>query len=51
MTEAHQPETWSVDPTLRFGRIHVIESLNTGLRAAADNGSRRSSRRLQPAGP
>lgn len=23
-------ERWSVDPTLRFSRIHVIESLNTG---------------------
>jgi hypothetical protein len=24
-------EPWSVDPTLRFDRIHVIESLNTGF--------------------
>lgn len=31
MTEANQPAPWSVDPTLRFNRIHIIESLNTGF--------------------
>ena len=31
MTEANEPEPWSVDPTLRFDRIHVIESLKAGF--------------------
>src|SRR5690606_27767860 len=31
-TESDSPiEPWSVDPTLRFDRIHVIESLGTGF--------------------
>jgi hypothetical protein len=44
MTEANQPEPWSVDPTLRFDRIHVIESLNTGF---AGRSGRRLAEELQ----
>jgi glutathione S-transferase len=31
VSDASLPEPWSVDPTLRFDRIHIIESLDTGF--------------------
>jgi hypothetical protein len=44
MTEANEPEPWSVDPTLRFDSIHLIESLNTGF---AGRSRRRLAEELQ----
>lgn len=31
MSDRSVPEAWSVDPTLRFDHIHIIESLDTGF--------------------
>lgn len=44
MSASSPPEPWSVDPTLRFDQIHVLESLNAGF---AGRSGRRLSEELE----